>query len=93
MDQQIVANALFHQPSCQQTLPPESLGHRWAEIMRRWLKNTHPGEILPVGPELGSAPYSIHDPEGREFSNRWEQALVMKKLTELTFQKVQKSQT
>ena len=65
----------------------------WAEIMRRWLKNTHPGEILPVGPELGSAPYSIHDPEGRELSNRWEQALVMKKLTELAFQKVQKSQT
>ena len=54
----------------------------------------HPSrEILPVDPELGSATYSIDDLEGRELSDRWEQALVMKKLTELTFQKVQKSQT
>ena len=56
-------------------------------------QNTHPGDILPVGRELGSVPYSIHDLEGRELSDRWEQALVMKKLTELAFQKVLKSQT
>lgn len=65
----------------------------WAEIMRRWLKNAHPGDILPVGPELGPAPYSIHDLEGRELSDRWEQALVMKKLTEQAWQKAQKPQT
>jgi len=53
----------------------------WAEIMRRW-----PASKTP-------APYSIHDPEGRELSDRWEQALVMKKPTELAWQKVQKSQT
>ena len=47
----------------------------WAEIMRRWLKNTHPGDILPVGSELGSAPYSIHNLEGRELSDRWSRPL------------------
>ena len=47
--------------------------------MRRWLRNAHPEDILPVG---GPAPYSIHDLEGRELSDHWEQALVMKELTE-----------
>ena len=63
----------------------------WSEIMRRWLKNAQPGDILPVAPELGPAPYSIYDLEGVELSDRWEQALVMKKLTEQAWQKAQAS--
>ena len=54
----------------------------WAEIMRRWLKRAQPGDIFPVAPELGPPSYSIVGLDGKEISDRWEQSLVMKKLTE-----------
>lgn len=55
----------------------------WAEILRRWLKRAQPGDFFPVTSELGPPPnYSILDPNGVEISDRWQQTLVMKRLTE-----------
>lgn len=62
----------------------------WAEIMRRWLKRAQPGEFLPVAPELGPPGYSIVGLDGKEVSDRWEQSLVMKKLTEQAWKLAQK---
>ena len=59
----------------------------WTEIMRRWLQQAQPGDVFPVAPELGPPVYSIQDLQGRELSDRWEQALVMKKLTEQAWKK------
>jgi len=59
--------------------------HLWTEIMRRWLQKARPGEIFPVAPELGPPVYSIQDLEGRELSDRWKQALVMKRLIEISW--------
>lgn len=54
----------------------------WAEILRRWLKRAQPGDLFPVTSELGPPNYSIVDPKGVEISDRWQQSLVMKRLTE-----------
>ena len=59
----------------------------WADIMRRWLRQARPGDVFPVAPELGPPVYSIQDLQGRELSDRWEQALIMKKLTEQAWKK------
>ena len=63
----------------------------WAEIMRRWLKRAQPGEFFPVAPELGPPSYSIVGLDGKEISDRWEQSLVMKKLTEQAWESAQKA--
>jgi len=54
----------------------------WAEAMRCWLKGAQPGDVFPFSSELGPPRYAITLPDGREFSDRWEQSLVMKKLAE-----------
>lgn len=54
----------------------------WEIAMRSWLKEAQPGDILPFTSELGPPRYAITLPDGREFSDRWEQSLVMKKLAE-----------
>lgn len=54
----------------------------WSEILRRWLKKARPGDIFPVTSELGPPGYSIVDLKGDEISDRWQQSLVMKRLTE-----------
>jgi sugar phosphate isomerase/epimerase len=54
----------------------------WTEILRRWLKQAQPGDMFPVTSELGPPGYSIVDLKGAEISDRWQQALVMKQLTE-----------
>ena len=54
----------------------------WAEILRRWVKRAQPGDFFPVTSELGPPNYSIVDPSGVEISDRWQQSLVMKQLTE-----------
>ena len=59
----------------------------WAEAMRGWLADAGPGDILPFSSELGPPRYAITTPDGREFSDRWEQSLVMKKLAEQAWEK------
>jgi len=54
----------------------------WAEILRRWRKRAQPGDFFPVTSELGPPNYSIVDRNGVEISDRWQQSLVMKRLTE-----------
>ena len=54
----------------------------WAAAMRHWLTDARPGDILPFASELGPPRYALTLPDGREFSDRWQQSLVMKKLAE-----------
>jgi len=59
----------------------------WAGAMRHWLRGAAPGDVLPFASELGPPRYAITLPDGREFSDRWEQSLVMKRLAEQAWRK------
>jgi sugar phosphate isomerase/epimerase len=59
----------------------------WATAMRHWLKNAPAGSYLPFSSELGPPRYAITLPDGTEFSDRWEQGLVMKRLAEQAWEK------
>lgn len=54
----------------------------WAAAMRHWRTGAQPGDVFPFASELGPPRYAITLPDGREFSDRWEQSLVMKRLAE-----------
>ena len=54
----------------------------WARAMSHWRKDAGPGDVFPFATELGPPRYAITTPDGKEFSDRWEQSLVMKKLAE-----------
>jgi hypothetical protein len=54
----------------------------WTFGMSAWLAKAQPGDILPFTCELGPSPYSITDLSGHEISDRWEQAMVIKRLAE-----------
>jgi sugar phosphate isomerase/epimerase len=54
----------------------------WAETMRAWKRMAGPGDVFPFASELGPPRYAMTLPDGREFSDRWEQSLVMKRLAE-----------
>lgn len=59
----------------------------WATAMRHWLQGAGPGDIFPFASELGPPRYAITLPDGAEFSDRWEQSLVMKRLAEQAWEK------
>jgi hypothetical protein len=61
----------------------------WSTAMRHWLSGAGPGDVFPFTSELGPPRYAITLPDGREFSDRWEQSLVMKRLAEQAWQKAQ----
>ncbi len=54
----------------------------WERAMRHWLRDAGPGDVFAFASELGPPRYAITTPDGKEFSDRWEQSLVMKKLAE-----------
>jgi sugar phosphate isomerase/epimerase len=54
----------------------------WTAAMKSWLQGAGPGDVFPFASELGPPRYAITLPDGREFSDRWEQSLVMKRLAE-----------
>ncbi len=54
----------------------------WTAVMREWRKGAGPGDVFPFASELGPPRYAITLPDGKEFSDRWEQSLVMKRLAE-----------
>ncbi len=54
----------------------------WARAMAHWRDGAGPGDVLPFAAELGPPRYAITLPDGREFSDRWQQSLVMKHLAE-----------
>jgi sugar phosphate isomerase/epimerase len=59
----------------------------WSIMMRHWLQGAKPGDVFPFASELGPPRYAITLPDGREFSDRWEQSLVMKRLAEQAWEK------
>ena len=55
----------------------------WTTGMRHWAGQARPGDIFPFISELGPAGYAITLPGTvREISDRWEQALVFKRIAE-----------
>jgi len=54
----------------------------WTAVMRAWRAEAGPGDVFPFASELGPPRYAITLPDGKEFSDRWEQSLVMKRLAE-----------
>lgn len=73
-----------------ENLPAQFFVEIWAEAMRHWLQSAQPGDVLQFSSELGPPRYAMTLPDGREFSDRWAQALVMKKLGEIAWQKAQR---
>ncbi len=61
----------------------------WATAMSHWLRDAGPGDVFPFASELGPPRYAITLPDGSEFSDRWEQSLVMKKLAEQAWAQAQ----
>jgi sugar phosphate isomerase/epimerase len=61
----------------------------WANAMHHWLQGAGPGDVLPFASELGPPRYAITTPDGKEFSDRWEQSLVMKRLAEQAWNRAQ----
>ncbi len=64
------------------TTPARFFVQLWATAMKHWLAGAGAGDILPFTSELGPPRYAITLPDGSEFSDRWEQSLVMKRLAE-----------
>jgi sugar phosphate isomerase/epimerase len=58
----------------------------WTIAMRHWLKGAAPGDVLPFSSELGPPRYAITLPDGREFSDRWQQGIVLRQLAEEAWQ-------
>ncbi len=56
--------------------------------MSHWRKGAGPGDVFPFASELGPPRYAITTPDGKEFSDRWEQSLVMKQLAEQAWKHV-----
>jgi sugar phosphate isomerase/epimerase len=55
----------------------------WAKGMAHWLSQAKPGDVFPYACELGPADYAITLPgTSQEISDRWQQALVFKRLAE-----------
>ncbi len=63
-----------------QTAPARFFVRIWTEIFKTWRQSAQPGDILPFSPELGPPRYAITAPDGKEISDRWTQALVMRDL-------------
>ncbi len=61
----------------------------WEKGMASWLHRAKPGDVFPYACELGPANYSITLPgTTQEISDRWQQALVFKKLAEECWERV-----
>jgi hypothetical protein len=54
----------------------------WKRAMIAWLKQAGPGDVFIFRVELGPPSYAILDLNGREISDRWEQATLMRALAE-----------
>jgi len=50
----------------------------WSQGMDRWRAQASEGDVLPILCELGPPPYAITDPQGRELTDRWVEALALK---------------
>jgi sugar phosphate isomerase/epimerase len=68
---------------------PQFFVSLWETAMGHWLNGAGPGDIFPFASELGPPRYAITLPDGTEFSDRWEQSLVMKRLAEQAWSQAQ----
>jgi sugar phosphate isomerase/epimerase len=65
----------------------------WEAVIKAWKREALPGDVFPFASELGPPRYAITLPDGREFSDRWEQSLIMKKLAEQAWHNAEKKPT
>jgi sugar phosphate isomerase/epimerase len=65
----------------------------WEKGIAYWLREAKPGDVLPFVTELGPPSYSItldnYAANQKEISDRWQQALVLKRLAEKAWQQAQ----
>ncbi len=54
----------------------------WRECFASWKRRALPGDVMPFTSELGPPRYAITTPDGREFSDRWQQALVLREIAQ-----------
>ncbi|BCM90182.1 hypothetical protein IAD21_02033 [Abditibacteriota bacterium] len=54
----------------------------WRECFASWKRRAKPGDVMPFTSELGPPRYAITTPDGREFSDRWQQALVLRAIAQ-----------
>ncbi|RYX85428.1 sugar phosphate isomerase/epimerase [bacterium] len=54
----------------------------WRECFSSWKLRARPGDVMPFTSELGPPRYAITTPDGREFSDRWQQALVLRAIAQ-----------
>jgi sugar phosphate isomerase/epimerase len=52
----------------------------WADGVFRWRARAGPDDTLAVMCELGPPPYAMTNADGREFSDRWQDALALKEM-------------
>lgn len=57
----------------------------WRRGIEGWLARAGAGDSLPIVCELGPPPYAITDPEGRELTDRWAEAIALKDLARRLF--------
>ena len=62
--------------------PAEFFTRLWAAMFHNWRQTAQLGDVIPFTSELGPSRYAITLPNGSEFSDRWEQAQIMRKLAE-----------
>ncbi len=70
-----------------QTAPARFFVEIWTQIFKTWRQSAQNGDILPFSSELGPPRYAITAPDGKEISDRWEQALVMRELAREAWQR------
>lgn len=57
----------------------------WGRGMRAWIARANENDHLPIVCELGPPPYAITDPEGREMTDRWAEALALRTMSQDLF--------
>lgn len=62
----------------------------WEYGMRSWKRRAAPDATLTFLCELGPAPYAITGPDGKELSDRWQDALVMKDMIRSLWDRIAK---
>ncbi|MFO0996359.1 MAG: sugar phosphate isomerase/epimerase [Alphaproteobacteria bacterium] len=67
--------------------------HWWEYGMRGWLKRAKPDDTLIFLCELGPPEYAITGKDGYELSDRWEEALIIRKRVESIWDGLQKAST
>ncbi len=57
----------------------------WRRGIDAWLARADADDSLPIVCELGPPPYAITDPQGREMTDRWTEAVALKDLARRLF--------